>query len=78
MEFEWSEAKRQWVLQERGIDFIRVASALFDGRPILTVPSPRGGSYMPLENGRASFDFAQRLGWASSALPWFLISEDGV
>jgi uncharacterized protein len=43
MEFEWSEAKRQWVLQERGIDFIRVASALFDGRPILTVPSPRGG-----------------------------------
>jgi hypothetical protein len=42
MEFEWSEAKRQWVLQERGIDFIRVASDIFDGRPILTVPSPRG------------------------------------
>jgi len=31
------------VLQERGIDFIRVASALFDGRPILTVRSPQGG-----------------------------------
>jgi uncharacterized DUF497 family protein len=43
MEFEWFEAKRLWVLQERGIDFIRVASALFDGRPILTVRSPQGG-----------------------------------
>ena len=30
-----------WVLAERGIDFLRVAFALFDGRPLLTVPTPR-------------------------------------
>jgi uncharacterized protein len=42
MEFEWSEAKRAAVLQTRGIDFVRLAHDLFDGRPILTVASPRG------------------------------------
>jgi uncharacterized protein len=40
MEFSWDEAKREWVLAERGIDFLRVAFALFDGRPLLTVPTP--------------------------------------
>ncbi len=40
MEFEWSEAKRLKVLKERGLDFID-AQALFDGRPLVTVPSPR-------------------------------------
>lgn len=34
VEFSWDEAKREWVLAERGIDFLRVAFALFDGRPI--------------------------------------------
>jgi uncharacterized protein len=43
MEFEWSEAKRTAVLQTRGIDFVRLAHDLFDGRPILTVPSSRDG-----------------------------------
>jgi uncharacterized DUF497 family protein len=43
MEFEWRPAKREWVLNERGIDFLRVADALFDGRPILTAASPRDG-----------------------------------
>lgn len=41
MEFTWDEAKREWVLAERGIDFLRVAFELFDGRPLLTVPTPR-------------------------------------
>jgi uncharacterized DUF497 family protein len=41
VEFTWDESNREWVLEERGIDFIRVADALFDGRPILTVPTPR-------------------------------------
>jgi uncharacterized DUF497 family protein len=41
MEFAWWEAKRLAVLRERGIDFID-AQALFDGRPLYTVPSPRG------------------------------------
>ena len=41
MEFTWDESKREWVLAERGIDFLRVAFALFDGRPLLTVPTPR-------------------------------------
>jgi uncharacterized DUF497 family protein len=43
MDFEWSESKRFRVLEERGIDFLDVAEALFDGRPVLTVPSPRYG-----------------------------------
>lgn len=36
MEFSWDEPKREWVLAERGIDFLRVAFELFDGRPLLT------------------------------------------
>jgi len=42
LEFEWDNAKRRAVLAERGIDF-RDASCLFDGRPVLSVPSPRPG-----------------------------------
>ena len=42
MEFSWDEPKREWVLAERGIDFLLVAFSLFDGRPLLTVPKPRG------------------------------------
>ena len=41
MDFSWDEAKRTSVLAERGIDFLRVAFSLFDGRPLLTVPTPR-------------------------------------
>lgn len=41
MEFEWDEAKRRRVLRERGLDFVD-ATLLFDGRPVLSVPSPRG------------------------------------
>ena len=41
MEFEWSDAKRQIVVASRGLDFVD-AEALFDGRPLLTAPSPRG------------------------------------
>jgi uncharacterized DUF497 family protein len=42
VEFSWDEPKREWVLAERGIDFLRVAFSLFIGRPLLTVPTPRG------------------------------------
>jgi uncharacterized protein len=38
--FEWDEAKRQRVLQERGIDFVD-AQAVLDGRPAYTYPSTR-------------------------------------
>ena len=38
--FEWDEAKRLRVLQERNLDF-RDADRLFDGRPVHNVPSPR-------------------------------------
>ncbi len=41
MEFEWSEAKRLAVLNARHIDFLD-GRALFDGRPLYTVASPRG------------------------------------
>jgi len=40
MNFEWSEAKRTAVLEGRGLDFID-AAALFDGRALYTVASPR-------------------------------------
>ena len=42
MKFSWHESKREWILAERGIDFLRVASDLFDGRALLTVPTVRG------------------------------------
>jgi uncharacterized DUF497 family protein len=41
MEFEWFEAKRLAVLNERRLDFLD-ARRLFDGRPLLTAPSVRG------------------------------------
>jgi uncharacterized DUF497 family protein len=41
VEFSWDESKRDWVLAERGIDFLRVAYSFFDGRPLLTVPTLR-------------------------------------
>ena len=40
MDFEWDEAKRQRVLDARGLDFLD-APLLFDGRPILTAPTSR-------------------------------------
>lgn len=39
MEFEWDERKRQRNLDKHGIDFIRVR-VLFDGRDVVSVPSP--------------------------------------
>ena len=42
MEFEWDEAKRLRTIARRGIDFLD-AALLFDGRELLTVPSPRAG-----------------------------------
>jgi uncharacterized protein len=41
MEFEWSETKRLKVLGDRGLDFVD-ARDLFDGRPVISIPSPRG------------------------------------
>ena len=41
VEFSWDEPKREWAPATRGIDFFRVAFALFDGRPLLTAPTPR-------------------------------------
>ena len=40
MEFEWSEAKRLKVLGDRGLDSSH-ASNVFDGRPTISVASPR-------------------------------------
>jgi len=36
--FEWDESKRQRNLEKHGLDFA-LASQLFDGRPILSVPA---------------------------------------
>jgi uncharacterized protein len=40
LEFEWSEAKRLKVLGGRGLDFVD-ARNIFDGRPVISTPSPR-------------------------------------
>lgn len=40
LEFEWSEAKRLKVLSDRGLDFTD-ARDIFDGRPVISTPSPR-------------------------------------
>jgi len=42
IEFSWDEAKRQAVSAVRGIDFLDLAKALLDGRPLLTMPRRRG------------------------------------
>lgn len=42
MLFEWDETKRQRNIERHRLDLIR-GSALFDGRPVVTYPSPRDG-----------------------------------
>jgi uncharacterized DUF497 family protein len=69
MEFEWDEAKRLWVLAERGIDFLLLADALFDGRPVLTAPSIREGeerfvSLVPIEGKLFAMIWTRRDGRA--------------
>jgi uncharacterized DUF497 family protein len=41
MDFEWDEAKRRSNIDKHGLDFRR-ALEIFDGRPRLDMPSPRG------------------------------------
>lgn len=36
--FEWDEAKREWTLADRGLDFAD-ARPLFDGRPVVEFPA---------------------------------------
>ncbi len=43
MLFEWDDEERSRVAQQRGIDFVRLAASLFDGRPVLTTLSARDG-----------------------------------
>ena len=40
MKFDWNEGKRQWLLQDRNIDFAGVLE-IFDGRLSYTVASAR-------------------------------------
>lgn len=42
MDIAWTETKRRFVIDDRGIDFEDM-KALFDGRPRLTYPSDRNG-----------------------------------
>ncbi len=42
MRFEWDEAKDEANLTKHGVDFVR-ARLLFDGRPVVTSPSPFQG-----------------------------------
>jgi uncharacterized DUF497 family protein len=41
MLFEWDERKRQANVAKHGLDFVQ-AQFLFDGRSIVSYPSPRG------------------------------------
>ena len=62
-------AKRERVLRERGIDFRDLAAPMFDGRPVVTVPSPRGAEErfvtVGLLNGRM---FAMVWTWRGGAM----------
>jgi uncharacterized protein len=60
VEFSWDEPKREWVRAERGIDFLRVAFTLFGGRPLLTVPTPRGEEERFLSIGPIEGKFIRR------------------
>jgi uncharacterized protein len=42
MEFEWDETRRRLNLERHKLDLIR-GRDLFDGRPVVVVPSPRHG-----------------------------------
>ncbi|HUI18402.1 MAG TPA: BrnT family toxin [Alphaproteobacteria bacterium] len=42
MEFEWDETKRLANLAKHGLDLM-TGAALFDGRPVYSLPSPRSG-----------------------------------
>jgi uncharacterized DUF497 family protein len=42
VEFSWDEFKRQKTIKERDLDF-EDAWLFFDGRSVLTVPTPRDG-----------------------------------
>ena len=42
MEFEWDESKRAANLAKHHLDLL-TGAALFDGRPVLSFPSPRVG-----------------------------------
>jgi hypothetical protein len=42
MRYEWDQRKRRDTLTERGLDFAD-ARLFFDGRPVVTEPSSRGG-----------------------------------
>jgi uncharacterized DUF497 family protein len=50
MEFEWSETKRLKVFADRGLDFLE-GRELFDGRPVVRLPSPRGNEERWMEIG---------------------------
>jgi uncharacterized protein (DUF4415 family) len=62
MIFEWDEVKRETVLSERGIDFLDLAASLFDGRPMITMPSRRGEA-VRLITARRARDGEGRTDW---------------
>jgi uncharacterized protein len=48
--FEWNETKRLRILHQRGLDF-RDAQQLFDGRPVVHVPSWRNDENRVVSTG---------------------------
>lgn len=56
--FEWDEDKRLSNVVNHDIDF-RDVRPLFDGRPILTVPSPRGEEERFSSTGLIDDSFSQ-------------------
>jgi uncharacterized DUF497 family protein len=69
---EWDEAKRQRNLARHNIDLIR-GDELFDGRPIVTFPSPRGDELRFVTTGLIDGKF-YTLVWTERATATRLIS----
>ncbi len=69
---EWDEPKRQRNLARHNIDLIR-GDELFDGRPIVTFPSPRGDELRFVTTGLIDGKF-YTLVWTARATATRLIS----
>jgi hypothetical protein len=54
--FEWDEGKRERNRDRHKVDLLEGAS-LFDGRPVITVPSPRGDEARFVTTGRLGATF---------------------
>jgi uncharacterized protein len=72
MPFEWDETKRAANLKKHGLDLLD-ATLLFDGRPVITYPSPRNDEERFVTVGILAETFVAAV-WAERTNAIWLIS----